>query len=87
MHRWGSRNPLGLSFGLPVPQGQFRGPQTRPNSYEEQTLQNWFNDLPFMLSDHGSGRTWDQGPSQSRFGVQKGDPPPLNQGRPATFVL
>ena len=42
--------------------------------------------FPLIVSDHGSRRTWGPSPSGSGFGVQKGDRPPLNQGRPATFI-
>ena len=59
---------------------------TSPNSYEEHIIQIWYHELPFIVSDHGSRRTWGPGPSRSGFGVQKGDPPPLNQGCPVTFV-
>ena len=49
-------------------------------------MQLWFNELPFIVSDHGSRRTWGPDPSNSGFGVWKGDLPPLNWGRSATFV-
>ena len=43
--------------------------------------------LTVKVSDHNTRSTLGPGPSRSRFGVQKGDPPPLNQRCPTTFVL
>ena len=39
------------------------------------------------MSDHGSRRTWGQGPSGSRFGAQKGDLPLTKAGAPCNFCL
>ena len=80
MHGWGSRIPQGLLLGPLGPRFQGIGCTTLPNSLNGHILELWFYELPFIVNDHGSRRTWGPGPSGSRFGVQTDDLPSLNVG-------
>ena len=69
------------SRALQVPPGQCPVPVAM--HYWEHSLQLLFYKLSLKVSDHGSRRTLGPSSSRSRFGVWKGDPTLLNQGRPA----
>ena len=86
MHHWGSRTTPGPLLALLDPGVRVGGVQLHQIAIRD-ILQLWFYELLFIVSDHGSRRTWGPGPSRSIFGAQTGDPPPLNQGRTATFVF
>ena len=66
-----------------------RSRRLRPGQvdYFEGALQLLFNKLCLKMIDHGSRSTWGPGPSRSRLGSQKYDPPPLKWSFPTTLVL
>ena len=66
-----------------------RSRRSRPGhvDYWEGTLQLMCNKLCLKMTDHGSRSTWGPGPSRSRLGSQKYDPPPTKTVLPYNFCF
>ena len=66
-----------------------RSRRSRPGQvdYWDGALQLLCNKLCLKMIDHGSRSTWGPGPSRSRLGSQKYDPPPTKTVLPYNFCL